>query len=185
MKTRLLGTLGMVVLLAMVGSTTALASPSDPCKARLIVELTPDIPNPSDPEFLSSLLNSHMDSQLNWVRAESGSRIVVELRGPGPEAQCRSVIETMLKDGRVLSIHPDTEDAESVVLMLGVPQPERSSRVEISHDGLGALFSTAGRLAQTFKILLPVPGPPEYQYADLKEGCRLTQIATGDSAACS
>jgi hypothetical protein len=99
-----------------------------------------------------------MNYQLNWVRAGSGSQIVVELVGPGPDAQCRSVIQTMLNDGRVLSIHPDTQDRESVVLMLGVKEPELSSRFKISLTGLSS---------------------------DLEAGCRMAQLATDDSAACS
>ena len=80
----------------------ATASPQ-PCDVYLSVELTPDVPNPRDPAFLSSLLTVP-GYQLVW-RQQNGTAIEVELTGPGPGPdQCRAVIEAMRKDGRIQSI---------------------------------------------------------------------------------
>ncbi|MGO9852761.1 MAG: hypothetical protein ACLPTM_14250 [Steroidobacteraceae bacterium] len=71
---------------------------------RLTVELTPDVPNADDAGFLSSLLSNHPEYRLDLLRLDDPSLIELELAGPGPEYLCQSVIETMRKDARVLSI---------------------------------------------------------------------------------
>ena len=73
-----------------------------PCDVHLSVELTPDVPNPRDLAFLSSLLTAP-GFQLIW-RNQKGSIVELELTGPGPDDACRAVIESMRKDGRVQSI---------------------------------------------------------------------------------
>src|ERR1700682_2294944 len=78
---------------AAAGSPASAASPS-PCAMRLSVELTPDVPNPRDLGFLSSLLSNHPDYQLTLEHEHDGSVIVLDLAGPGPEYQCQNVIET-------------------------------------------------------------------------------------------
>jgi hypothetical protein len=93
---------GMLLSMA-VGRTAAAAAPAE-CDMRLSVELTPDVPNPRDEGFLSSLLNNHPGYQLSLQRQGDGSLIVLDLTGPGPEYRCENVVETMRRDARVLSI---------------------------------------------------------------------------------
>ena len=103
------GIWGALILIAVLGSSAAAAAPPAPCDMRLSIELTPDVPNPGDLGFLSSLLGDHSGYQLTLRRQRDGSVIVLELTGPGPEYRCRSVVEAMRKDGRVLSVRVHEE----------------------------------------------------------------------------
>lgn len=94
--------LGMLILVGASSAATAAAPAA--CAVRLSVELTPDVPDPGDPEFLSSLLSNHPDYRLTLKGQEDGSVIVLDLAGPGPEYQCANVIDTIRRDGRVLSV---------------------------------------------------------------------------------
>ncbi len=96
--------LGAIVSALGFASHTASAAEPAPCDVRLIVELTPDIPNPTDAGFLGSLLSDHVGYTLNLRRARSDSHLVLELIGPGPDYLCQNAIETIRKDGRVLSV---------------------------------------------------------------------------------
>jgi hypothetical protein len=87
----------------MGGAGDAAVAAPESCDKYLTVELTPDVPNPRDLGFLSSLLTVP-GYQLVW-RQQNGTAIEVELIGSGPEDQCRAVIAAMRKDGRVRSIH--------------------------------------------------------------------------------
>jgi len=95
--------LSAAVLATMFGVGIALAAAPEACDKFLSVELTPDVPNPRDLAFLSSLLTVP-GYQLVW-RQQNGSVVELELTGPGPEDQCRDVIAGIRKDGRVQSIH--------------------------------------------------------------------------------
>jgi hypothetical protein len=86
---------------------TAAADVPSTCSRHLSVELTPDVPNPRDIAFLSSLL-TQPGFQLAW-RGQDGSVIKLDLTGPGPDDQCRAVIAAMRKDGRVQSITVDRD----------------------------------------------------------------------------
>ncbi len=92
-----------VLLAVLAGRTSAAEFPAQ-CHIRLTVELTPDVPNADDAGFLSSLLSNHPEYRLDLLRLDDPSLIELELAGPGPEYLCQSVIETMRKDARVLSI---------------------------------------------------------------------------------
>lgn len=94
-----------LVVAFLSGSIAAADLPGRPCVARLSVKLTPDVPNPRDAGFLSSLLSNHPAYQLTLRRVRSGGVIVVDLTGPGPDDRCQNVIETMRKDGRVLIVN--------------------------------------------------------------------------------
>jgi hypothetical protein len=96
------------LLAAVLASNIAAASPAV-CNMRLTIELTPDVPDPPDSGFLSSLLNNQVSYRLTLLGRQSGSVIVAELAGPGPEYRCQNVVEAMRKDGRILSIHPDQD----------------------------------------------------------------------------
>jgi hypothetical protein len=101
---------GAVLLAALLASGIASASAAV-CKMRLRVELTPDVPVPLDSGFLSSLLSNRVSYRLTVLGWQPGSIIVTELAGPGPEYRCRNVVETMRRDGRILSIHLDRDNA--------------------------------------------------------------------------
>ena len=90
---------------ALAGVDAAEAAPPAQCDVRLIVQLTPDVPDPRDPGFISSLLGDQVDYQLTLWQVRSASVVVVELSGPGPDYRCRRVANTIRKDGRVLSVH--------------------------------------------------------------------------------
>jgi hypothetical protein len=90
-----------LVAMSLGTSAAAIAAPP-PCNKNLSVELTPDVPNPRDLAFLSSLLTTP-GYQLIW-RQQVGSVVELELTGPGPDDQCRAVIAAMRKDSRVQSI---------------------------------------------------------------------------------
>jgi hypothetical protein len=96
--------LSVAILAALLVSNSAAASPAA-CDMRLSVELTPDIPNPLDSGFLSSLLSNQASYGVTLLDRRPGSVILIELTGPGPDYLCRNVVEAMRKDGRVLSIH--------------------------------------------------------------------------------
>lgn len=96
--------LSVAILAALLVSNSAAASPAA-CDMRLNVELTPDIPNPLDSGFLSSLLSNQASYRVTLLDRRPGSVILIELTGPGPDYLCRNVVEAMRKDGRVLSIH--------------------------------------------------------------------------------
>jgi hypothetical protein len=108
------------VLAAVLTSDIAAASPAV-CNLRLSIELTPDVPNPLESGFLSSLLNNQVSYRLTLLGRQPGSVIVTELVGPGPGYRCRNVVEAMRKDGRVLSIHLD-QDSAVAGLSGGVPR---------------------------------------------------------------
>jgi hypothetical protein len=111
----------LAVLVPGAGSAAAGASFA-PCDMRLQVELSADVPDPSDAKFLSSLLSYHRDYRLTFQRQnpESAFPVTLDLAGPGPEAGCREVVDSLRRDARVVSIEvqPDastTEPAASTV----------------------------------------------------------------------
>jgi hypothetical protein len=74
------------------------------CDVRLSVHLTPDIPNPLDPGFLSSLLENHPGYRLILRRVVDDTNLELELFGPGRLAECQDVVQSMQADGRVLDV---------------------------------------------------------------------------------
>ncbi len=108
MRMRLPSILGAALLAAVRVNNIAAASPAV-CNMRLSVELTPDVPNPLDAGFLSSLLSNQAGYRLTLLGSRPGSVIVTALTGPGPEYRCHDVVHAIRRDGRVLSIHLDRE----------------------------------------------------------------------------
>jgi hypothetical protein len=94
--------LGAAVIGLALAFGTAAAQVAPTCHRHLAVELTPDVPNPRDLAFLSSLLTQPR-FELAWI-GQNGSVVELELTGPGPGDQCRAAIAAMRKDGRVQSI---------------------------------------------------------------------------------
>jgi hypothetical protein len=178
--------LAAVMLLAMLGSTTAHAARVSQCSARLIVELTPDVPDPHDAEFLSSLLSNHTNYQLTWVRRAGPFEVVLDLIGPGSDDQCRDVIRTMDHDGRVLSIRPDSEELQSVFVTAESVPSKFGPDLRIFGGGLGALVWAARHRGEAWDIVLPaLPVDPAGAYADLSGSCRITLLSTGESHPCA
>ena len=101
------GVLSAAMVAAMLVTNSAVASPV--CDIRLNVELTPDVPDPLDSGFLSSLLSNQTSYRVTLLGRRPGSVIVIELTGPGPEYRCRDVVDAMHKDGRVQFIRLDQE----------------------------------------------------------------------------
>jgi hypothetical protein len=100
-----IGFFGAMALASVLIAGTAYAAPPAQCYVRVTVELTPDVPNPTDSGFLGSLLSNQVDYRLSLRRERSDSLLVLELTGPGPDDRCWNAIEAIRRDGRVLSVH--------------------------------------------------------------------------------
>jgi hypothetical protein len=99
------GGLRAVLLVGVVlASGTAAATSPITCERRLTLEVSPDVPDPRDIGFLSSLLSNEVGYQLVFRGRIDDTNIVVELIGPGPAYRCREAIQAMRRDARVVSI---------------------------------------------------------------------------------
>jgi hypothetical protein len=179
---------GMALLVGGLHSANVYAAPpeSDTCSRRIVVELTPDVPNPRDPQFLSSLVGNHPAYQLYWLRPEGSFGNLLELIGPGPDRLCQSVIASLRKAGRVLSVRPEHEEhLDTVAIVSKLDAPENDSSVRISREGLGSVLWAAGHPTQAWQILLPVwTGDPTGAYEDASAECLTMQESPDDPAAC-
>jgi hypothetical protein len=94
------------LLIAAAALASGLADPAAAavCDRRLTVELTPDVPDPRDTGFLSSLLSNEVDYHLVFRGWTDDTNIVLELIGPGPAYRCQQAIQTMRRDARVVSL---------------------------------------------------------------------------------
>jgi hypothetical protein len=99
------GTGAAIVLLlaAPVASADAPMAPPQ-CALRLSVEVTPDVENPADPGFISSLLGDNVGYQLFLLNRVDDTHVNLQLQGPGAMSNCRAVAKSMREDGRVSSI---------------------------------------------------------------------------------
>jgi hypothetical protein len=98
---------GLFVLLLVSAVMTNADEPVTPpaaCAFRLIVELTPDVPDVRSSGFLSSLLGDHPGYQLTLRHVIDDTHLDVLLYGPGPKRNCRDVLDGMRKDARMQSI---------------------------------------------------------------------------------
>jgi hypothetical protein len=156
MKARISPLLSITAVL-LLGSATAHAETQADCSMHLVVELTPDVPNPQDSGFLSSLLSANPAYQLNWVKKVDMSFIELDLTGPGPLDRCEDVVETMRRDGRVLSIYPEAEETNTVSVAADRNEPPKERpRVSVSPYGFGAMYWAALHPTQAWRIVLPV-----------------------------
>ena len=177
----LITALGALILVG-ASSTANAASPAS-CDMRLIVELTPDVPNPGDLGFLSSLLSNHPDYRLTLQQEDDAYAIVLDLAGPGPGYRCQNVIETIRKDARVLSVRVDPDDTQAVSVVTARVPREEESNLHLSRAGIGSLYWAARNPAQAWRVLLPVqPGDADGAYADLR--CALVTSAPSGTATC-
>ena len=74
------------------------------CAMQISVEVTPDVPDPSDSGFISSLLGAHPQYQLFLLQATDDTHVSLQLQGPGPAERCQAVVDSIRNDGRVSSI---------------------------------------------------------------------------------
>jgi len=89
-------------VLAAGEAPTAEAQPIKPCHLRLIVKFSPEVPNPRDPQFLSSFTGTP-GFRLIW-RGHSDMSQTLELVGPGPAYRCMREVDRMRNDARALNI---------------------------------------------------------------------------------
>jgi hypothetical protein len=99
------GVRAALLIVGLVTGAAAEATPPPACDSRLAVQLTPDVPDPRNTGFLSSLLSNQVGYRLRFLGESDDTNIVLELRGPGPAYRCRAVIETLGRDARVASVH--------------------------------------------------------------------------------
>jgi len=151
-----IGAVAGILLLTLIGGESAAAAPPDDCDAPLTIELTPDVPDASDAGFLSSLLDNHPAYRLELLGRTDPSRIEVELSGPGPGYLCRSVIEDMRRDGRVLSLHIDSDESLSTLPPSGAKNSPELWGVSVSSSGIGSLYWAAQHPGRAWKVLLPI-----------------------------
>jgi hypothetical protein len=130
------------VLAVARADSTARAGPVAPCDMRLRVALTPDVPDPRDAGFVSSLLSNHPDYRLTLQRQDPDdpSVIALDLTGPGPEADCREVVTSMRKDARVASVEVQ-RDAASATLTGSRAQPMRARQLASAVQPMGTVHA--------------------------------------------
>ena len=179
--------------LIFVATTSAAhaASPATPCDVRLNVELTPDVPNPEAEGFLSSLLSNQVGYRLTLHGEGDLSTIVVDLTGPGPDYRCDEAIETLRRDGRVLSVQVDSDDTLSVAVVTAhapaeeLEEPEEQPNFHVSPAGLGSLYWAARNPDQAWRVVFPVqPDDATDAYADFKARCEFITSQLNSSPAC-
>jgi hypothetical protein len=97
---------GSAVLLLLVARLVSADQPMGPpqCALRLSVEVTPDVENPADPGFISSLLGDNVQYQLFLLKRVDDTHVDLQLQGPGPASNCRAVVKSMRENGSVSSI---------------------------------------------------------------------------------
>jgi hypothetical protein len=111
----LAGGLPLVLTVLLTVGGAAHAAPTA-CDVRLQVELSPDVANPRDAGFISSLLGNHPDYRLTLQHQdpENASSVTLALSGPANSAAgCREVVNSMRKDARVVSIKVRRDAADA------------------------------------------------------------------------
>jgi hypothetical protein len=162
------GTLGALVLVAVLGGIAAAAAPPAPRDLRLTVELTPDVPNPQDLEFLSSLLSNRPSYQLSLRPQRNDSAMVLEpTRANADEEQAVATVVSSL-----------------LAQMPSLPQMRPDTHV--SHAGIGSLYWAARHSAHAWRVLLPIrPRDGSGASEDLKARCAVFAQPPSGRAACS
>ena len=93
--------LATAALLAVALSPGARAGDAS-CQVRLALQLTPDAAATSRPGFLASLIADPRYS-LKWIRG-SDTTAVVDLSGPGKDAQCQQGMDVLSRSAHVVSL---------------------------------------------------------------------------------
>lgn len=81
---------------------TCRAHADESCQVRLSLQLTPDAATTSSPGFLSSLIADPRYS-LRWIKG-SDTTAVVDLSGPGNDAQCQQGMDVLSRSAHVVSM---------------------------------------------------------------------------------
>ena len=111
-------------------NSTAPAALVATCEMRLRVELTPDVPDPRAARFVGSLVGDHPDYwlTLQGQDLDNGSVIALDLTGPGPEARCRQVVNSVRKNAGVVWVEV-LPDSPSTTSMESTARPVRSTQL--------------------------------------------------------
>jgi hypothetical protein len=72
------------------------------CHARLLLRLTPDIPNPRHPSFLSALAANPL-YQITWVEGND-STATVDVTGPATDYHCEDEINRVSRDAHIVDL---------------------------------------------------------------------------------
>jgi hypothetical protein len=100
-----------IVFAAALGTGTVGAAAPEKCSARLEVKLTPDVPNPRDPSFLTALAANPL-YQLIWIEG-TDTLAVYQLTGPATDYRCEDEIKLLRRAAHVMDLkvaHPDNGD---------------------------------------------------------------------------
>jgi len=87
------GLIAVGAVAAVLAVNQAESAIPDRCQARLLIRVTPDVPNPRDPSFLSALTSSPL-YELIWIKGHDQTG-TVELRGPATDYRCGEEIKRM------------------------------------------------------------------------------------------
>lgn len=101
---RIVGVIGGAVLLSSQLVNGDPPPSGSGCRVRIDVQISPEVPDPSSPGFLSSLLD-WPGYTLTWVGTspeDMGS--ILELTGPGPSEACREEVKRIGQDARILEL---------------------------------------------------------------------------------
>jgi hypothetical protein len=90
-----------VALTAVLSTSIVESAIPDRCHARLLLKLTPDVPNPRDPGFLNALAGALYE--LIWVKGND-TVVTLDLTGPVSDYHCENEIERLRMDGYVLDL---------------------------------------------------------------------------------
>jgi hypothetical protein len=101
-----LGSRLLLALLVGAGGTVQAQQATAPpaCSVHFVAELTPDVPNPRDSGFLSSLLSDNTGFRLYLQHVIDDTHLDLLLMGPGPKRNCREALDSIRKDSRIASI---------------------------------------------------------------------------------
>jgi hypothetical protein len=103
---RLIATVALTAVLSI--SIVESAIPNR-CHARLLLKLTPDVPNPRDPVFLNALAGALYE--LIWVKGND-TVVTLDLTGPPSDYHCENEIERLSLDGHILDLKVLKSDTE-------------------------------------------------------------------------
>lgn len=96
--------IGASIACGVAGAGAAAAQSAKACQLKLIVQFSPEVQNPRDPGFLSSL-EGRPGFRLLWESGSSSNMSqTLELIGPAPAYRCMREVDRMRKDARVINI---------------------------------------------------------------------------------
>jgi hypothetical protein len=80
----------------------AVSSAQEPCRARVVITIDPEVPDTRDPSFVSGLL-ANPQYRLAWVTGD-GSSVVYDLSGPAEDQGCANGIDQIRRGAAVLDV---------------------------------------------------------------------------------